>query len=166
MKSSVRIGEYLPQSLDAHRVRHVFGIAGDHVLGFYNQLALGAFQMTGMESATTVRYRLNPVVLVLNNCGHSTKHLANNLLHVCSLKNHLQHLRSGEFFFGKPASGGAVGDVVGIDRPNPVHRFFQCGKRQQTLSRWQILAEARVLNQHGAAGCQVAHCAVTEPTAA
>ena len=166
MKSSVRIGEYLLQSLDAHRVRHVFGIAGDHVLGFYDQLTLGAFQMTGMELATAVRYRLNPVVLVLNNCGHSTKRLANNLLHVCSLKDHLQHLRSGEFFFGKLASGGAVGSVVRVDRLDSVHRFFQRGKRQQTLSRWQMLAEARVLHQHGATRCQVANAAITEPTTA
>src|SRR5437867_5453124 len=33
----------------------------------------GAFQMTGMELATAVRYRLNPVVVVLNNCGYGTE---------------------------------------------------------------------------------------------
>jgi indolepyruvate decarboxylase len=38
MKSSVSIGEYLIQQLYAHGVRHVFGIPGDYVLGFYDQL--------------------------------------------------------------------------------------------------------------------------------
>jgi TPP-dependent 2-oxoacid decarboxylase len=33
------IGEYLIQRLYAHGVRHVFGIPGDYVLGFYDQLA-------------------------------------------------------------------------------------------------------------------------------
>jgi indolepyruvate decarboxylase len=32
------IGEYLIQRLAAHGVRHVFGIPGDYVLGFYDQL--------------------------------------------------------------------------------------------------------------------------------
>ncbi len=38
MKSSVSIGQYLIQQLYAHGVRHVFGIPGDYVLGFYDQL--------------------------------------------------------------------------------------------------------------------------------
>jgi len=33
----------------------------------------GAFQMTGMELATAARYQLNPVVVVLNNCGYGTE---------------------------------------------------------------------------------------------
>ena len=33
----------------------------------------GAFQMTGMELATTVRFKLNPVVIVLNNLGYGTE---------------------------------------------------------------------------------------------
>jgi len=37
--SSPSIGEYLIQRLYAHGVRHVFGIPGDYVLGFYDQLA-------------------------------------------------------------------------------------------------------------------------------
>src|SRR6201996_6568665 len=32
------IGEYLIQQLQVHGVRHVFGIPGDYVLGFYDQL--------------------------------------------------------------------------------------------------------------------------------
>jgi indolepyruvate decarboxylase len=33
----------------------------------------GAFQMTGLELATVARYRLNPVVVVLNNQGYGTE---------------------------------------------------------------------------------------------
>lgn len=33
----------------------------------------GAFQMTGMELATAVRYHLNPIVVVLNNAGYGTE---------------------------------------------------------------------------------------------
>src|SRR2546421_3072247 len=39
MKPSPSIGEYLIQRLSAHGVRHVFGIPGDYVLGFYDQLS-------------------------------------------------------------------------------------------------------------------------------
>ena len=35
----------------------------------------GAFQMTGLELATIVRYQLNPVVIVLNNFGYGTERL-------------------------------------------------------------------------------------------
>src|SRR5207248_10915016 len=35
------IGEYLIQQLYDHGVRHVFGIPGDYVLGFYDQLVRG-----------------------------------------------------------------------------------------------------------------------------
>jgi indolepyruvate decarboxylase len=38
MKKATSIGEYLIQRLGAHGVRHVFGIPGDYVLGFYEQL--------------------------------------------------------------------------------------------------------------------------------
>ncbi|HVM49940.1 MAG TPA: thiamine pyrophosphate-dependent enzyme [Candidatus Acidoferrum sp.] len=39
MRSAPAIGEYLIQRLYAHGVRHVFGIPGDYVLGFYGQLS-------------------------------------------------------------------------------------------------------------------------------
>src|SRR2546423_4161359 len=39
MKTSLCIGEYLIQRLYAHGVRHVFGIPGDYVLGFYDLLS-------------------------------------------------------------------------------------------------------------------------------
>jgi TPP-dependent 2-oxoacid decarboxylase len=38
MRSSTTIGHYLIERLHAHGVRHVFGIPGDYVLGFYDQL--------------------------------------------------------------------------------------------------------------------------------
>ena len=38
MKKTVTIGEYLIQRLHAHGVRHIFGVPGDYVLGFYDQL--------------------------------------------------------------------------------------------------------------------------------
>src|SRR5256885_12408700 len=38
MNNSNSIGEYLIQRLYAHGVRHVFGIPGDYVLGFYEML--------------------------------------------------------------------------------------------------------------------------------
>ncbi len=38
MNRGLPIGEYLIQRLSAHGVRHAFGIPGDYVLGFYDQL--------------------------------------------------------------------------------------------------------------------------------
>src|SRR5881628_863144 len=39
MKTSLSIGDYLIQRLYAYGVRHVFGIPGDYVLGFYDLLS-------------------------------------------------------------------------------------------------------------------------------
>ena len=39
LTTSPSIGEYLIQRLYAHGLRHVFGIPGDYVLGFYDQLS-------------------------------------------------------------------------------------------------------------------------------
>ncbi|MBV9176106.1 MAG: hypothetical protein JO297_03625 [Nitrososphaeraceae archaeon] len=33
----------------------------------------GAFQMTGMEISSAVRYKLNPIIIVLNNGGYGTE---------------------------------------------------------------------------------------------
>src|SRR5512137_2342566 len=38
MKRALNIGEYLIQQLYRRGVRHVFGIPGDYVLGFFDQL--------------------------------------------------------------------------------------------------------------------------------
>jgi TPP-dependent 2-oxoacid decarboxylase len=43
-KTTPTIGEYLIQRLHAHGVRHVFGIPGDYVLGFYEQLRRSPLQ--------------------------------------------------------------------------------------------------------------------------
>src|SRR5712671_6869504 len=45
MKNSPSIGEYLIQRLYAHGVRHAFGIPGDYVLGFYDQLSRSKLQV-------------------------------------------------------------------------------------------------------------------------
>jgi TPP-dependent 2-oxoacid decarboxylase len=45
MKQALSIGEYLVQQLFRHGVRHVFGIPGDYVLGFYNQLLQSKIQL-------------------------------------------------------------------------------------------------------------------------
>jgi indolepyruvate decarboxylase len=43
--ASPRIGEYLIERLRAHDVRHVFGVPGDYVLGFFDQLVRSGFQL-------------------------------------------------------------------------------------------------------------------------
>ncbi len=43
-KPTASIGDYLIQRLHAHGVRHVFGIPGDYVLGFYEQLRRSPLQ--------------------------------------------------------------------------------------------------------------------------
>jgi indolepyruvate decarboxylase len=48
MHTGLSIGEYLIQRLEAHGVRHVFGIPGDYVLGFYDQL-----QHSSLKTITT-----------------------------------------------------------------------------------------------------------------
>src|SRR5437764_15192705 len=45
MKKATTIGEYLIERLYAHGVRHVFGIPGDYVLGFYEQLRSSELQI-------------------------------------------------------------------------------------------------------------------------
>lgn len=45
METSQNIGTYLIQRLYAHGVRHVFGVPGDYVLGFYQQLVESPLQI-------------------------------------------------------------------------------------------------------------------------
>src|SRR5207237_6718422 len=45
MKASPSIGQYLIDRLYEHGVRHVFGIPGDYVLGFYDQLLKSKLQI-------------------------------------------------------------------------------------------------------------------------
>ncbi|MCW5560181.1 MAG: alpha-keto acid decarboxylase family protein, partial [Verrucomicrobiae bacterium] len=44
MEPGNSIGEYLIAQLEARGVRHVFGIPGDYVLGFYEQLRSSPLQ--------------------------------------------------------------------------------------------------------------------------
>ena len=57
---SVRIIWYLAVHMFNEPLEH--SIVGD-----------GAFQMTGMEISSAVRYKLNPIVIVLNNGGYGTE---------------------------------------------------------------------------------------------
>ena len=45
MKPTTSIGSYLIQRLHAHGVRHVFGLPGDYVLGFYDLLQRGPLRV-------------------------------------------------------------------------------------------------------------------------
>ena len=45
MKRATTIGQYLIERLHAHGVRHIFGIPGDYVLSFYDQLQKSALQV-------------------------------------------------------------------------------------------------------------------------
>ena len=38
-EKTIRIGDYLIQKLSENGVRHVFGVPGDYVLGFFNMMA-------------------------------------------------------------------------------------------------------------------------------
>jgi indolepyruvate decarboxylase len=60
----------------------------------------GAFQMTGMELATVVRYGLNPVVVVLNNLGYGTE----------------RHIHDGPFNDLLPWQYHRIPDILGAGR--------------------------------------------------
>jgi TPP-dependent 2-oxoacid decarboxylase len=48
MRTSTTIGDYLIRQLHAHGLRHVFGIPGDYVLGFYDQLSRSRLRVINM----------------------------------------------------------------------------------------------------------------------
>ena len=60
----------------------------------------GAFQMTGMELTTAVRYRLNPIVVVLNNAGYGTE----------------RHIQDGPYNDLVPWNYHLLPDVLGAGR--------------------------------------------------
>src|SRR6266446_5924968 len=60
----------------------------------------GAFQMTGLELATAARYRLNPVVVVLNNNGYGTE----------------RHMQDGPYNDLWPWNYSRVPDLLGTGR--------------------------------------------------
>src|SRR5512140_1492994 len=45
MPSSISVGDYLIQRLQESGVRHVFGVPGDYVLGFFKKLSLSPLQL-------------------------------------------------------------------------------------------------------------------------
>jgi TPP-dependent 2-oxoacid decarboxylase len=60
----------------------------------------GAFQMTGMEISSAVRYKLNPIVIVLNNGGYGTE----------------RRLLDGPFNDLQPWQYGSIPEIVGGGR--------------------------------------------------
>src|ERR1041384_8857746 len=72
MKTSLTIGQYLIHQLHAYGVRHVFGIPGGSVLGFYDQLARSKLRLinscdeqgAGFAAAAYARMRGLGVVCV------------------------------------------------------------------------------------------------------
>jgi indolepyruvate decarboxylase len=60
----------------------------------------GAFQMTGMELTTAIRYRLNPIVVVLNNAGYGTE----------------RHIQDGPYNDVTPWNYHLLPDVLGAGR--------------------------------------------------
>jgi indolepyruvate decarboxylase len=65
----------------------------------------GAFQMTGLELATVVRYGLNPVVVVLNNAGYGTE----------------RHMQDGPYNDLLPWRYGRLPELLGAGRGWTVH---------------------------------------------
>ena len=47
MAGQTTVGEYLVQRLAEHGIRHIFGVPGDYVLGFYDQLVAGPLEVIG-----------------------------------------------------------------------------------------------------------------------
>ncbi len=66
MKNSIQIGDYLIQQIYAHGVRHVFGIPGDYVLGFYERLSRSKLRLINTcaekytDSFSILDVRLDP----------------------------------------------------------------------------------------------------------
>jgi TPP-dependent 2-oxoacid decarboxylase len=60
----------------------------------------GAFQMTGMEISTAVRYHLNPIIILLNNLGYGTE----------------RRLLDGPFNDPQPWQYNAIPEIVGGGR--------------------------------------------------
>src|SRR5437764_15276551 len=61
------------------------------------------------------------------------------------------------------AGGTGVPRVVASDRFDAGQRLIDAAERQQSFTGWKKRAEARLLRQHRAAGCQVTGAAIAEP---
>jgi TPP-dependent 2-oxoacid decarboxylase len=65
----------------------------------------GAFQMTGLELSTAVRYKLNPIVVLLNNCGYGTE----------------RHMQDGPYNDVLPWKYERIPELLGAGRSFVIH---------------------------------------------
>jgi indolepyruvate decarboxylase len=65
----------------------------------------GAFQMTGLELSTVVRYKLNPIVVLLNNCGYGTE----------------RHMQDGPYNDVLPWKYERIPELLGAGRSFVIH---------------------------------------------
>jgi indolepyruvate decarboxylase len=80
----------------------------------------GAFQMTGMELATAVRYRQNPVVIVLNNCGYGTE----------------RHMQDGPYNDVWPWHYSRLPEILGAGRGWVVETEEELDRALKEAQRW------------------------------
>ena len=80
----------------------------------------GAFQMTGMELATAARYKLNPIVIVLNNQGYGTE----------------RHMQDGPYNDVWPWHYSRLPDVLGAGRGFVVETEEELDRALLEAERW------------------------------
>jgi indolepyruvate decarboxylase len=91
----------------------------------------GAFQMTGMELATVARYKLNPVVVVLNNFGYGTE----------------RHMQDGSYNDVWPWRYSRLPEVLGAGRGWVVETEAELDRALADAEHWTesfCLIEARL----------------------
>jgi TPP-dependent 2-oxoacid decarboxylase len=81
----------------------------------------GAFQMTGMELATIARYKLNPVVVVLNNNGYGTE----------------RHMQDGPYNDVWPWEYSRIPEVLGAGRGFLVETEEQLERALTEAQSWR-----------------------------
>jgi TPP-dependent 2-oxoacid decarboxylase len=80
----------------------------------------GAFQMTGMELATSARYKLNPIVVILNNKGYGTE----------------RHMQDGPYNDVWPWHYSRLPDVLGTGRGFVVETEEELDRGLTEASQW------------------------------
>src|SRR5437660_12102161 len=80
----------------------------------------GAFQMTGMELATAARYKLNPIVVVLNNNGYGTE----------------RHMQDGPYNDVWPWHYSRLPDLLGAGRGFVVETEEELDRSLLEAERW------------------------------
>ena len=81
----------------------------------------GAFQMTGMELATAARYKLNPIVIVLNNYGYGTE----------------RHMQDGPYNDVWPWAYSKLPEVLGAGRGFIVETEEELNRALLEADRWK-----------------------------